>query len=272
MSKSKKTGKQINDYVVLEKLVKNKRSYYKVQCIKCEHIKFTYNISERYMVHSPASCREDYYKDMLGKEIGDFKITKIYVNRRAYADLECMICGSKRTKIAIKDLVNFKNKHDKHCTIRNTEKYEKTIVQKLLRTYNNCKTRIKKGNNDEKKYIAYKNKEFGFTDSVDFIEYCYPIIKKAMKYNDLQVLTIERIDVNLGYVKGNIDFITLQEQQNNKKSSCRYAVNDKYFKTEKEVADYTGVYQQKISREFNKSNEIDEVIINGFTIKRFRLY
>lgn len=269
MSKSKRVGKQIGDYKVLEKLAKNKRSCYIVQCTVCGHVKETYNIGERYMNHSPVSCKEDYYSDMLGNQIGDFKIINIYVDRRAYVDLECMICGSKRIKVAIKDLVNFKNKHDKHCTIRNTEKYDKDIVNKLLRTYNNCKTRIKKGNSGEKKYITYANKEFGFTDSVDFIEYCYPIIKRALRYNNLKDLSIERIDVNLGYVKGNIDFITINEQQYNKSVSYRYVVDNIGFKSQEEVAEYVGSYQQEISREFQ---EHDVISINGFKIERFRLY
>ena len=45
MSKSKRVGQIKGDFLILEKLVKNKRSYYKVQCQVCGDISYTYNIN-----------------------------------------------------------------------------------------------------------------------------------------------------------------------------------------------------------------------------------
>ena len=58
MSKSKRVGTIKGDFLILEKLVKNKRSYYKVKCLKCGDVRYTYNIGDRYLVHSELVCKQ----------------------------------------------------------------------------------------------------------------------------------------------------------------------------------------------------------------------
>ena len=213
MNNSKRIGKVIGDYKVIDKIVKNKRSCYLIRCEICGNEKYTYNITEKYMKHGLTQCKKVMCKKYIGIEVGDYKIINAYLKRRLFVDARCNICGVVKRNIAFKDFRNNKNNHSKHCTILNTDKYDKKIVRKLLRTYQNCKTRIRLGNEGHEKQKSWKGLEFGFSDSVDFVEYTYNLIKDK----DIDKMTIDRIDNYKGYVKGNIRFITIEEQQRNKK-------------------------------------------------------
>ena len=163
---------------------------------------------------------------------------------------------------------NLVNKHGIYC-IKNNNKYDKKLINKICRTYSNCRTRIKKGNEGDPKYSSYKGKEFGFNNSLEmFYELYNNLLEQSKKYS-LDKLTIDRIDTNLGYIKGNVRFITMKEQACNKLNSYTYYVGENKFESSIDLADYLGTYQQNISRMFEKSNKI---IYNDLIIIREKRY
>lgn len=88
---------QIDDYIVIE-FVENKcnNKYYKVRCSVCGHEK---NISLKNMksqsnFHSQLNCKEDYYKENIGKIFGDYECINYYhKNNQYFQELKCVICG-----------------------------------------------------------------------------------------------------------------------------------------------------------------------------------
>lgn len=268
MLKSKRVGKVIYDYLVLEKLVTNKRSQYRVECTKCGNEKLTYNLNEATMSHTENSCKNAYAKSFENNEYGDFKVIKSYYDRRLLLDLKCSICGEIRVGIPERDMEKVSNTHGIYC-VKNNSKYDKNLINKICRTYSNCKTRIRKGNEGDPKYELYKGKEFGFDSSLEmFYELYDNLLEQSEKY-PLDKLTIDRIDTNLGYIKGNVRFITMKEQNCNKNNSYIYYVGENTYESSIDLADYLGTYQQAISRLFEES---DEIVYNNLTITRQKRY
>lgn len=263
-------GKVIGDYKVLEKLIINKRSCYKVQCCICGEIKYNYNITERYMKHNRTTCKETYCKSLIGRTFGDFTVIEAYHDKRAWVDLQCNICGNIRIGIAEKLLYKYKYKHDKTCAkLTQCEFENKEVANKLIKTFQNCKTRIRLGNEGDERHLEYKGLDFGFDNSVEFLKYTYPLFINALneKQCDVKDLSIDRINTFKGYIKGNIRFSTKKEQNTNKALSYIYKINNREFTTQVELGEFIGVDQRVISREFIK-NQTDEIKINNYVITR----
>lgn len=106
----------------------------------------------------------------------------------------------------------------RECCNRNTKKYQHTINGYLKLVYKDIKQRC---NNPECKcYKNYggrgiKNK---FKSPDKFVDYIINVLKINPKG-----LTIDRIDNNGHYEKGNIRFVTRKENNNNKRRENYYA-------------------------------------------------
>ena len=166
-------------------------------------------------------------------------------------DIKCNICGIVRKNVAKKDFENHANLHGANCTVIATEKYpNKKIVRKLIRGYQNCRSRILLAEKDEK-YSNYKGLEFGFDSSVQFVEDVYKSVEALVKEGiDLNDISLDRIDNTKGYVLGNVRGATRLTQNQNKRNSYIYYLDnietDKYIIIKK-----LDIYQQKLSRLFN---------------------
>lgn len=207
---SKLIGETYGDYIVVSKNVKNNRSSYTVKCKICNSVKDIYNL---YKIEHGCNC-PNFNDFILGDIHGDFIIKKAYTEDRTYVDLECLVCGCKRFHVAYKDVIGtFTNQHSAICTIKNTEKFKnKKLVSKLLKTYQNINTRIRK----EDTYKDVRNK---FIDSVDFTTYVYEMFNKRHELENIALnkLSIDRINPYGDYEKGNVRCLTLSEQQYNKR-------------------------------------------------------
>ena len=207
---SKKIGTMYGDYIVIKKNIKNNRSSYLIKCTKCNTIKEVYNLKTQY--HNE-SCK-NFTKYILGETYGDFIITNAYREERIYVDVECLKCGSKRKHIAYKDFKNtFKNSHGAICTIKNLDKFpNKKLVNKLLRTFQGMKTRVRTN-------PAYNDVKVLFKDSVDFVTYTYDMFDKRFREENipLEELSIDRINPFGNYEKNNVRCLTIKEQQYNKR-------------------------------------------------------
>lgn len=209
-------GKKYGDYIVVEKLPnKNKHSLYKVKCTICNSVKETYNLKN---LHHGTMC-PNICNWIIGQIDNDFIITNAYKDTNNIdtlkIDCKCLKCGAIRTNVTYHDFIsdNMKNTHGKICTIKNVKHFtNKKLVRKLLQTYQNMNTRIKK----EKAYADIKNL---FLDSTDFVCYVYDMFEKRHIEENipLKELSIDRINPFGNYEKGNVRCLTLKEQQLNKR-------------------------------------------------------
>lgn len=271
MKKSKLIGTIRNDFMIVEKLVINGRSLYKTKCMVCGNEKEQFNITGRHMVHSEEKCKKTLLLNLIGREFGDYIVVDSkQENGECLISLKCNVCGAIRTDVAYRHINTFKNEHGKHCTIFALKDITPSIRKKLLRTYNNCKTRIRKGNEGNCKYKAYKGKEFGFTDSVDFIQYNLPLLIDGMKNFRLNDLTIDRIDTNVGYIKGNIRFVPQSYQQINKTTTYKYFIDEIEMYARDGVTDILDIDQRKLSKILIDNN--NNAIINGKKVYRELIY
>lgn len=213
---SKLIGQMYGDYIVIDKIIKNNRSCYIVKCTICNSIKEVYNLRTEY--HNEY-C-DNFLQYIIGEIHGDFIIKKAYKEDRVYVDLECLVCGCKRAHVSYKDLkLTFTNKHSSKCTIKNLNNFpNKKLVNKLLRTFCNINTRIRKE-------PAYKDVKNLFIDSVDFVTYVYDFYEERLKEGiPLRNLSIDRINPFGNYEKGNVRCLTLSEQQKNKRIHYKESV------------------------------------------------
>ena len=265
--KSKRVGKKIFDYIILEKMVQNKRSVYKAQCTICGNIKNTFNLNEMSLTHSENSCKEMYVKSIIGKSKDDYTIIDAFLDRRLKVLIKCNICGEERL-IDYRDFNSNRYLHSIQCILR-SKRYNKKAINKICRTYSNCKTRIKKGNEGDPKYSIYKGKEFGFDSSLDLVYELYDNLIFMMQDNELENLTIDRIDNNLGYIPGNIRYVTMLTQNTNRSNSYVYYCDGEIFNSSVDLGIHLGISQQKVSRLFNKR---DFFFYNTKFIRRYRRY
>lgn len=257
MSKSKRVGQIKGDFLILEKLVKNKRSYYKIECQICGDISYTYNITDKVLVHSDIKCKNTTAKNIIGFEINDFKVINAEYNKRLMLDVQCKICGAIRHNVAKKDFDINKNQHGIICTIKATDKYpDKKIVKKLIRGYQNCRMRILLSDSNEK-YYNYKGLEFGYKNSAEFVEDVYESIEKLVNEGIvLENISLDRIDNSKGYIIGNVRGAVGKTQATNKRNSYIYYLNN--IETNRDtLLSELNIYQQKLSRLFGNNDEFE---------------
>lgn len=70
-------------------------------------------------------------------------------------------------------------------------------------------------NKNNKDYSKYKNL-FNFEDYLDYFNSCYSIYKESIEKYPGETLSIDRIDSNKGYTKGNIRFVPIKINLQNK--------------------------------------------------------
>lgn len=148
------------------------------------------------------------------QKIFGYKVLKI---EGELVQIECATCGAKRT-LQLKSL--YKNKsciHNNFCC-----KYYLDIIRKeynsdIARTFHDFYRRSHERccNPKNKDYERYKNK-FNFKDFTEFFLNCYPIYKDALKSHYHKELTIDRIDGTKPYEVGNIRFVTMMVNLQNK--------------------------------------------------------
>lgn len=92
-------GSVYDDYEVIEVLDRrNNNRYYRLKCKICGHEKEcgASNLHRQDNHHSALNCHEDYYKQFVGKEFGDYRCEDVIYNKEKggyETKLVCTICG-----------------------------------------------------------------------------------------------------------------------------------------------------------------------------------
>lgn len=262
MSKSRLEGTIRNDYLIIKKIIKNNRSAYLVKCMVCGSVKEIYNLDKSNLRHSEY-C-PNFINHILGEIHGDYIIQKAYRKDRIYVDMECLICGSSRDKVAYKDIKStFKNKHGIQCTIKNTKVFKnQELVKKLRRTFSNIKSRLRLANEGSFKYRAYKNLTTDFKDATEFICFMYPLFEKRLSEGTpMNELSVDRINPNKGYLRDNVRCLTLQEQHLNKRNTKKYCINGVEFTNLRDFCRELEISERDFYNYYNVYNELQ--IINN---------
>jgi len=135
------------------------------------------------------------------KEVSEF--LKRPKNKRGY-DYYCRKCNNDKQR---------KRRLNNDNII--TKKYEKTIKGKLVRTYRNMKSRVGgvlKNKNHLYKGLSILDKEDFYEWSLNNDDYKYIFKKwKESGYDLKKSPSIDRIDADKGYEKGNIRWVTFSE-------------------------------------------------------------
>ena len=152
------------------------------------------------------------------KEFG-YKILKM---NDVFVTIQCKTCGAIKN-IQLKSL--YKN-YNESQTIHNQfcSKYYLDLIRKEFgNEVSNCfhdfyrRSRERCCNPKNKDYKRYKGL-FKFNDFTEFYLSCYDIYKEALKNTYCKELTIDCIDGKKGYEPGNIRFVSMLENLQNKEN------------------------------------------------------
>jgi hypothetical protein len=160
--------------------------------------------------------------DLTGKRFGRLIVIKRIGTKRGQAYWECLCdCGNYKNAVAS----DLKDGHTKSCGCLNKETQvsaNTTHGMKKTRIYNtwvHMKGRC--FNPSNKRYVYYGGRGITVCEKWLTFEGFYEDMKEGYSSK----LTLDRINVNGNYEKSNCRWITVQEQQNNKRNNRIYVYN-----------------------------------------------
>lgn len=154
------------------------------------------------------------------QKIYNYKIIKIN-KMNNLAIIKCNECGAIK-QCQLKSLYkSFKNGnikiHNQFCSKYYLDICRKEFGNDIGKCFHDFYRRSHERccNPKNKNYEKYKGK-FKFKDFCDFFNCCYDIFKEALNKYYYKELTIDRIDSKKGYEEGNIRFVSMKENLQNK--------------------------------------------------------
>lgn len=173
---------------------------------------------------------------MLKNNYGDFKVVG-YINDYVYPNgrkvkgvlLQCKVCG--RTREVPQGAINGTALSHKNCSFLIDREQE--FFKPFYKKWKSMKNRIYLPTTYCYDIYGGRGLTTDFDFFVDFYDNYFLSFLEHIKEKGLKNTTLERIDVNKGYVKGNICWATMSEQASNKrKGVCFYHIdldNKKYY-------------------------------------------
>lgn len=203
------------------------------------------------------------YKNILNEyllrvypQINDTKFIKITnIDTNSYKiklQVKCTVCGTIKETTLNQYIYNKEVKwnHSFYCTkllLNNLKNlYDEKLIKRFYNMYYNAKTRAT-NENYKKLKPTYQNIDFGFKFFYEFYEEYFNLYLEKVKEIGLENINIDRINSQLGYVKGNIQFISSFE------NSGKKTINQiRYFDVEFKGKIYRGIHNTyEFAREHN---------------------
>ena len=217
-------GKQIDDMIVLEldHITKNHVKYYRVRCVKCNNEKLIQMPRLKRHEDTKHDNRKYYlpeYDENIGLTINDYTIIKRLDRKyrtEHYYLAKCNICGiTFETTIG-----NFKRGYGTtHSECTNHLPKDKYI--KRFRKIYSC-MRYRTCNPNYNEYYLYGGRGINSDYYEDFIVFYNELFESYKNHVDEfgeKDTSLDRINPNGNYEKGNVRWATCKEQANNKRNS-----------------------------------------------------
>jgi hypothetical protein len=232
MKKDKYIGAIVDDYIVVEKLPNYYKSCagYRIKCMICGHEKITTDarIREMRYEHSLMKCEETYLeKEVLNKTFGDMTVIgyKRNVGDRHCTNLivKCNICGCERDDVNYTDFIIRHSGYNHNPTCARYQRFKEDNLR-LYNIWSSMKKRCNNPNNENYQNYGGRGIKCLYDDFTDFYKDMYEsYIEHCEKFGEKDT-TIDRIDVNGNYEKGNIRWATIEEQSTNKRNNRLFKV------------------------------------------------
>lgn len=155
------------------------------------------------------------FKEILvGDIIGDMTVVNGYrdiKNNRKMFKVRCNICGREHDVYEgnLRDRPNVSS-HKSECS-----KTIRTEHPDFYQIYQQAKSRITNPNNPAYARYGGRGLEFGYDSPVDFFDDQYTRYIRAKNNNPGKKISIDRMNNNLGYIRGNISWTTPERQTRN---------------------------------------------------------
>ncbi|EPY2277887.1 hypothetical protein ACXAT3_002638 [Clostridium sporogenes] len=263
-------GDIINDYKLVDKNKKNKRILYTIQCIKCNNIRTTANLSQNQTTHNSTICKDKYIASFIGNIFEDYICIDAYMDKRLFLVLKCSKCGIERT-VAEKDLKRIENKHGQTCSknLKSSLKdFDETIYQRLKKKHANMLTRIT--NPKYHHYEKYKNYDCDYKYFCDFALDFYEEFAKTCNKIGIDNVYIDRINNSKGYIKGNIRFVDAQTSAVNRDIQTKFSINGMIYNNATLAAKHIKVSHSYLSRMLQKTKYGESFKCKEYTIIKLK--
>lgn len=157
-------------------------------------------------------------KYSVGEVVGDLKLvsSESSVNGHTRYLTECQVCTRQKIML-VQNLTKRHGTTHKACSQGYRKQYPK-----LYSAW--CKSIDRVTNPKNSRYRDYGGRGLthGFPLFIDFVDYMLPkYLEKVSEYSSYDI-TLERLDNDLGYVKGNLTWATQREQAMNKRTTVTF--------------------------------------------------
>lgn len=182
------------------------------------------NMKDRY--HSIKICQDDYFDNLINKTFGDFKVVgyaeKKHSTNCHYLKVECLKCGRQR-QLKTNALFSQVITHKDCIKLVPKDKYFQIISER----FQNIIQRTSNANNTHYEYYGGRGISCQFDHLIDFYDYIREDFVKSAELHGLKNISIDRIDNDGDYAKGNIRLTTRTVQQSNTRRNKHFvAIKD----------------------------------------------
>jgi hypothetical protein len=212
--------KQNGDYIFEEKLnTKREREFLlRYKCCICGNIKELRSSEvKRYdLKHSYRLCKDNFIESEIGRVINDYTITDIFYKN---GKLKCIVrCNRKFIRVYSNILENSESTTHNFCS--RGLGMDRTRFKRIWE-----KMRDRTTNPNYSKYHLYGGRGISseyYKNFIDFYDDLYlSYLKHCKEYGEFDT-TLERMNVNKNYEKGNLTWATRVEQSSNLRKNIKF--------------------------------------------------